>query len=78
MLILNQFAGLWGKPVGDPYFANISLLIQPTEASSSILDLSGNGHTVTVVGDAALSTAVSDPWGGSRKVIVFDGAGDWL
>ena len=63
---------------GDPYFANVSLLIQPTAASASILDLSRNGHTVTAVGDAALSTAVSDPWGGSRKVIVFDGAGDWL
>jgi len=59
----------------DPYFANVSLLIQGNgvDASTSILDTSSTGHSVTVVGNAQVDTGIAQFPIGS---IIFDGAGD--
>ena len=57
-------------------FSQSVLLIQPTAASGSIVDISNNENVVTVNGGTALSTAVTDPAGGSAKVIDFTSAGD--
>lgn len=41
-------------------------------------DHSGRGHVLTPAGDAAISTAVTDPWGGNRGVLALDGTGDYV
>jgi hypothetical protein len=64
--------------IGDPYFDNVSLLFQPSTMDESLVDRGPLGLTLTAQGDAALSTAVSDPWGGARKVLRCDGTGDYL
>ena len=62
----------------DPHFDKVVLLIQPKAAAASIVDESLSPHSISTAGDSGLSTAVSDPWGGSRKVISFDGTGDYI
>lgn len=64
--------------VADPYWDNVVLLVQPTSTDTVPLDLSNSAHSISSNGDAALTTAVTDPWGTSRKVMSFDGAGDYL
>ena len=66
------------RDAADPYLGNVVLWIQPNSTDSTIVDLSSSNKTVTPVGNAALSTAVTDPWGRSNKVIAFDGTGDYL
>lgn len=62
---------------GDPYWSYTRLLIFPGPADSSAADLA-TGKAITAYGDATLSAAVADPWGGTRKVLRFDGSGDYL
>jgi hypothetical protein len=67
-----------GQPVpNDPNFAFNSLLLHGngTNGSTVITDSSGSPKTVTVVGNAQISTAQSKFGGAS---IAFDGAGDFL
>jgi hypothetical protein len=46
--------------------------------STAILDSSYYGRTITVSGDAKITTAVADPFGVSDGVLAFDGNGDAL
>jgi hypothetical protein len=71
---LLKRAGLW---LSDPYFANVSLLLHGdgTNGSTAITDSSQSPKTVSVFGNAQISTAQSK-WGGSS--MYFDGTGDYL
>jgi hypothetical protein len=62
---------------GDRYFSNVSLLLHGdgTNGSTTITDSSPTPKTVTVVGNAQISTAQSKFGGAS---IAFDGTGDYL
>jgi len=65
----------------DPYRSQVSLLLHGDGAngSTTIVDSSPSPKTVTVVGDAQISTAIADPFGNTTKgVIAFDGSGDEL
>lgn len=71
----------WGNSynfaAGDPYFANVSLLLHGDGAngSTTIVDSSPRPKTVTAIGNAQISTAQSK-FGGSS--IAFDASGDYL
>jgi hypothetical protein len=62
---------------GDPHFANVSLLLRGdgTNGSTTIVDNSPSPKTVTVLGNAQISSAQSK-FGGA--IIALDGAGDYL
>ena len=62
---------------GDPSYGSVSLLLPGNGAngSTTILDYSRTPNTITVVGNARISTAQSK-FGGSS--IYLDGTGDWL
>lgn len=62
----------------DLAWDNVVLLVQPKSTDTSVLDYSSSGHVLSPWQGAALSTAVSDPWGGTRKVIFMDGNDDRL
>jgi hypothetical protein len=82
MFSLNDvgFLGSLNQTPTDPDFANVSLLLHGdgTNGSTTIVDSSPSPKTVTVNGNAQISTSVADPFGGSRGSILFDGNGDWL
>lgn len=61
----------------DPDFASVSLLLHMdgTNGSTTFTDSSANSLTVTVTGNAQVSTAQSKFGGASG---LFDGNGDWL
>jgi len=63
--------------IGDPNFANVSLLLHMdgSNGSTTFTDSSSNGLTVTANGDAQISTTQSK-FGGSSAY--FDGTGDRL
>ena len=62
---------------GDPYFANVSLLLHMdgTNGSTTFTDSSSNNLTVTLSGNVQISTAQSQFGGASAY---FDGNGDYL
>lgn len=60
---------------GDPYWANVVLLLQPTASDTAIVDHGPLGKTLTVAGNTALSPTV--PWTGVKS-IAFDGSGDYV
>ena len=64
----------------DGDFADVSLLLkgEGTNGSTTILDSSSNNLSVTVNGDAQISTAVNTPFGTGDGVLAFDGTGDYL
>jgi hypothetical protein len=64
----------------DGDFDNMSLLLkgEGTNGSTTILDSSSNNLSVTVNGDAQISTAVNTPFGTGDGVLAFDGTGDYL
>jgi len=66
-----------GNTNADPYFANVQLLLHMdgTSGSTSFPDSSTAARTVTVFGNAQVSTAVFKYGDGS---VVCDGAGDYL
>lgn len=69
---------LGGGPARDPYFANVSLLLQPTgsQADGTITDFSSNAFTMTKGGNTTTSnTTIYFP---GTKSIVYDGTGDTL
>ena len=71
-------AGLWAANAGeDPYFNNVSLLLRGDgiNGSTTIVDESATPKTVTVYGNAQISTAQSKFGGAS---IYLDGTGDYL
>jgi len=63
--------------IGDPNFANVSLLLHMdgSNGSTTFTDSSSNGLTVTANGNAQISTTQSK-FGGSSAY--FDGTGDYL
>lgn len=62
---------------GDPYFANVVLLahMNGTDASTTFIDSSSYGRTITALGDAQIDTAQSKFGGASG---LFDGTADYL
>jgi hypothetical protein len=62
---------------GDPYWLNVSLLLsmQGANNSTTFTDLSRNGHTISVFGDAKVVTTDSDFPSGALDL---DGTGDYL
>jgi hypothetical protein len=71
-------AGIW--PVGpndDPYWSDVSLLLHMdgSNGSTTFTDSSGTPKTITVNGNAQISTAQSKFGGASGY---FDGTGDYL
>lgn len=60
----------------DPFWSNVSLLIQPETSSASITDLSLNSNTVSVFGNAASDAAT--PFTGLGASVALDGTGDYL
>lgn len=71
--ILDPFR--FGGVATDPYFANVSLLINPAGANTSttFTDLSANASTLTAVGNAQHSTARQQFTSSS---LLCDGSGD--
>lgn len=65
------------KATVDPYAANVSFLLKGdgTDNSTNIIDSSTNNFSVTVNGNAKIST-VQSKYGGSS--LYFDGNGDYL
>lgn len=61
---------------GDPYFANVSLLLHMdgTNGSTTFTDNSPNAFTVTPAGNAQITTATAK----FNQSAVFDGTGDYL
>ena len=71
-------AGIWpSTPATDPNFANVSLLLHAdgTNGSTSFTDFSSNAHTITVYGDAQVTTT-SPKFG--TGALLLDGTGDCL
>lgn len=70
-------AGIWPVTDGDPYFANVSLLLHMdgSNGGTTFTDSSSNARTVTASGNAQISTAQSKFGGASGY---FDGTGDYL
>lgn len=66
-----------GAPTTDPYFSNVQLLLnfQGANNSTSFTDLSNNNYSITVGGNAKISTAQS-AFGTSSAL--SDGSGDYL
>jgi len=65
----------------DEEFGNVSLLLHGdgTNGSTTIVDSSPSPKAITVFGDAQISTAIADPFGGTDVgVLAFDGAGDYI
>jgi len=62
-----------GVVMPEPSFSSVKLLIAPPVGATSVLDYSVPSHALTLDSGAALSSAVGDPWGGTRKVIFMDG-----
>jgi hypothetical protein len=61
---------------GDPFFANVSLLLQFNDGSgSTIVDSSGTPKAITANGNATQSSTQSK-WGG--KSLYLDGTGDYV
>jgi hypothetical protein len=73
-----QRAGIWpSTPATDPNFANVSLLLHAdgTNGSTSFTDFSSNAHTITVYGNAQVTTT-SPKFG--TGALLCDGSGDSL
>lgn len=80
-MLINSYRFAAASPTGDPFFANVSLLLHGngTNGSTTIKDKSPSPKTVTAVGNAQISTAIADPFGNStRGVLALDGTGDYL
>lgn len=75
--VISSRLGEWPSSTSDPYWNNVSLLLpmNGSNGSTTFTDVSSNALTVTVNGNAQISTAQSK-WGGSSGY--FDGSGDYL
>lgn len=69
-------AGAASGTATDPYFANVSILVQPksTDADGTILDYSNNAATVNKSGNITSNNSVV--YYASTKSVVSDGSGD--
>jgi hypothetical protein len=76
LIYINPYA--FASTPTDPNFADVSVLLHGdgTNGSQTILDSSSTPKTVTVFGNAQISTAQSPYSGGSS--IAFDGSGDFI
>jgi hypothetical protein len=70
-------AGIWPSAGGDPYWANVSLLLHMngSNGSTTFTDSSSNAFSVTANGNAQISTAQSKFDGSSGY---FDGSNSYL
>ena len=75
MTMLSRFASMGGG--GDPYWNNVSLLLNGdgSNGSTTFTDFSSAPKTITVYGNAQISTAVKKYGTGA---MYFDGNGDYL
>jgi hypothetical protein len=78
----NRVYGVSGSvvvPSGDPYFADVSLLVindNQADGTTTFDDQSSNNFTVTTVGNAQYDTAQAPT--GMTSSMLSDGTGDWL
>ena len=74
---LAKRAAIWPVTGGDPSFANVSLLLHMdgNNGSTTFTDSSANNFTISVFGNAQVST--TDPKLGSGS-LTLDGNGDYL
>ena len=70
---IAPFPTQFGGTVGDPYFANVELLVNAY--NSAIADIGPKQYALTVGGNAAKSSA--QPLYG-KDTIIFDGTGDYI
>jgi hypothetical protein len=79
MLTLNHLVGFGAvsaaPTTGDPYIANVSLLLQPRFGDAGVVDYSPSGRSVTALGGAAVDAAQA--WSGGASAL-FDGVNDYL
>jgi hypothetical protein len=70
-------AAIWPVAGGDPEWANVSLLLRMdgSNGATTFTDLSNNAHTITVGGNAQVST--TGPKFGTGSLLL-DGNGDYL
>lgn len=70
-------AGMFIGPKGDPYFANVQLLLHcdGADGSTAFSDSSSNAFAITVGGNAQIDTAQSKFGGASA---LFDGTTDFI
>ena len=78
---------LWHKAQGaggyadatDPFWSNVTLLIQATGANGSqtIVDASDDSRSLTVFGNTAVTTS-DGPFASDTRSIDFDGTGDYI
>lgn len=78
IIVINPYQ--YAAPIGpsaDPYSDYVSLLLHGNGAngSTTFIDSSSHGHTVTANGDAEISTTQSKFGGAS---MYFDGSGDYI
>ena len=68
------------RAAAPSYDPNTLLLIPGTGANNStnIIDTSQYARSITVSGDAKITTAIADPFGASAGVMTYDGAADYL
>jgi hypothetical protein len=80
MSMLSRFATLGGG--GDPYWANVSLLLVGNGANGTTTNIvdSSNNLTLTANGSTTISTAISPPAvsNAGSGVVYFDGNGDTI
>ena len=75
-IMLKQLLMLMASRVtGDPYFANVKLLLHMDGADASTTFTDQIGHTFTARGNAQIDTSDSQFGGASA---LFDGTGDWI
>jgi hypothetical protein len=73
----SRRANIWPITGGDPYWANVSLLLHMdgSNGSTTFTDSSSNNFTISAFGDAQVST--TDPKFGTGS-LTLDGTGDYL
>ncbi|RWG16723.1 LamG domain-containing protein [Mesorhizobium sp.] len=74
---IDQFADA-AAPTGDPYWANVVLLVgfDGADGATSATDDSLSAHSLTFNGNAQLDTGVSPPFGTASLLV--DGSGDFV
>lgn len=67
-------------PVGElnAQYRKLGLHMDGTNNSTTFVDVSPLGSTVTANGDAKVDAVSTDPYGGTSGVLLLDGTGDYL
>lgn len=75
---IAQGAGIWPSTGGDPYWADVSLLLRMdgSNGSTAFADLSDYGHSITANGSAQVTT--TDPKFGTGALALSATSSDYL